>query len=551
MHRQPEEMDPRAADPSSKRAFQAQFRRWGFPPKLNPVYADGALAARVREMWALGLPQREMLRVLGEEGFEVRERELVKLRGRLGLLLRDPRGDGRGVGERAEVEGGGMDGGTGDGLEVKTDDGSNEVPEDQPEMPKTRTPRRRRRRTRTWAGNPPDPPGPPRFPSETTLDEARLILALDAPAYRALRTTFQRICEESSLVKKTLAGPERWEAAKARLAAEVPLPDARGERGRLALDIICTDVTKRMRDGDRRMSLADAKRVLGVNPDEARGLRAGFHAVLARQAVPVRCKSTAGARWRVLMGEWVAAGAAGWLRGEEGSEEYRERWRALDVLATDVMKRVRDERVRRGKRGGSGDKVRSVGGDTQGVSPGVLVSPAETSVQSPTDSVEDRGPVMSDYGHVLPMPMDLVPNEPIHVSPLPLDPIPSPLLLDGPPDVPLPRLNTTLLPEPPYSPYCLPYPQPALAIYLRPHPSSTYPAGPQLWVATLASRSLRELRAAAAGRFAGAVCVAVEGVLRGEGGECALGIGGDEELGAYIAHLEGGTPTFNVMLAWR
>lgn len=99
------------------------------------------------------------------------------------------------------------------------------------------------------------------------------------------------------------------------------------ERKAPALDVICTDVTKRMRDGDRRMTLADANKVLGINPEEARALRAGFYRVLAGQGMQVRYKSTAGAaRWRALMGEWTAGSelVRGLLPGDRGSAEYRE-----------------------------------------------------------------------------------------------------------------------------------------------------------------------------------------------------------------------------------
>lgn len=180
------------ADPhDSKRAFQTQFRRWGFPLKQNPVYRDPRLASRVRELWEQNLPQREMLRVLAEDGFEVRERELVRLRARNGLMLRDPRGD------RQE--------GPASSPDVGREEGGESVEATPEEMGKGA--RKRRRRTRGWAGRPADPPGPPRFPSETTIDEARVILGLDGEGYRAVRAGFQRICEEGGLVKKTLAGP--------------------------------------------------------------------------------------------------------------------------------------------------------------------------------------------------------------------------------------------------------------------------------------------------------------------------------------------------------
>ena len=571
-----------ANHPDSKRAFQTQFRRWGFPLKQNPVYRDARLAARVHELWERNRPQREMLRILGEDGFEVRERELVRLRARNNWMLRDPRGD-RQQHQHQHQQEEDMSSPDVPAGPVERDGAGDVVAEERPAV----GPRKRRRRTRGWAGRPADPPGPPRFPSETTIDEARVILCLDGEGYRAVRAGFQRICEEGGLVKKTLAGPERWEAAKAQLVAEVAqlrdnnpagrggeAADEDGERRRLALDIICTDVTKRMRDGDRRMTLGDAKKVLGVNPEETRSLRAGFYRVLAGQEVQVRCKSTAGqARWGALMAEWMRGSelVRGLLPGDQGTAEYRERWKALDILATDVMKRMRDERMRkeaRGKRSVGGGEAAGPGTGTKesvAAAPeqmGSTTSPASIQV-SPTECAEDDGlPVMSDYDTVSPLP--LLVSDPLHV-PLPLDSMSSPHLLD----TTLPsRLNTQLLlpsdaaSYPQHQPYfmpSLPYSplqaQSTIGIYLRLHPSSTYvvPGTPPLWIATLGSHSLRELRGVAAGRFGdAAVCVGVEGVVRdGKGGECALGIAGDEELGAYLAHLEGATPTFNVTLAWN
>jgi hypothetical protein len=53
-------------------------------------------------------------------------------------------------------------------------------------------------------------------------------------------------------------------------------------------------------------------------------------------------------------------------------------------------------------------------------------------------------------------------------------------------------------------------------------------------------------------KFPGALCARVEGIVKdGKGGELPLQIQDDEELGAYLAHLQGGTPTFSVQLVWK
>ena len=95
-------------------------------------------------------------------------------------------------------------------------------------------------------------------------------------------------------------------------------------------------------------------------------------------------------------------------------------------------------------------------------------------------------------------------------------------------------------------------PGPACAIYLRLHPSSSFLTNTSLWVATLCSHSVQELREAAVARFPGAACVRVEGVIKdGKGGELPLQIEQEQELAAYLAHMQGASPTFNVQLVWK
>lgn len=75
---------------------------------------------------------------------------------------------------------------------------------------------------------------------------------------------------------------------------------------------------------------------------------------------------------------------------------------------------------------------------------------------------------------------------------------------------------------------------------------------PSMWIATLNSRSVEELRSKAVAKSpAPAVCVVVEGIVKdGMGGEVPLPIPGDTELGAYLEHMQEirGPPTFSVEL---
>ncbi|KAG7150851.1 hypothetical protein HYQ46_000179 [Verticillium longisporum] len=97
-------------------------------------------------------------------------------------------------------------------------------------------------------------------------------------------------------------------------------------------------------------------------------------------------------------------------------------------------------------------------------------------------------------------------------------------------------------------------PSTSTAIFLRLSPLSTYETSTSLWIATMSTHSVRELRHVAVEKFPNAACLRVEGILKdGKGGEMPLLIDGDTELEAYLTHLNGATPTFSVQLVpgWR
>src|SRR5271155_3366555 len=76
----------------SKRAYQTQFKRWAFPSKQNPVHRNLDLVARVKQLWEQNSSQRDMLSILNNEGYNVKERELMRLRAKHRWLLRVPNG---------------------------------------------------------------------------------------------------------------------------------------------------------------------------------------------------------------------------------------------------------------------------------------------------------------------------------------------------------------------------------------------------------------------------------------------------------------------------
>ncbi|KAJ5804289.1 uncharacterized protein N7518_000592 [Penicillium psychrosexuale] len=371
----------------SKRAFQTQFKRWGFPSKQNPAHKNIELVARVKELWERNTSQRDMLRILNDEGFEIKERELMRVRAKNRWLLRVPNGmkSQSNVEEEEAVqpEDEGLLALQQEVYKVESVlDNPHHLPTQPDERPTNESPalspeviakrqerlerlktesaerwanRKRRRRTRGWAGLPADPPGPPRFPSETTIDESKQYLNLDNTMYRQTRDHFQRICEEAGFIKKTAAGPERWQAAKDKLIQESPHlqqvfntdPNQRDAKA-LALDVVCTDVTKRMRTLERRMTIAEAKNALGINPEESRQIRNAFYDTL--KVDHFTSKLEAGdEHWRELKEQWIANSellqqilAPGPVDPDHGNK-----LKALEVLCRDVMKRLRDDQTKR------------------------------------------------------------------------------------------------------------------------------------------------------------------------------------------------------------
>ena len=214
----------------------------------------------------------------------------------------------------------------------------------------------RRRRTRPWAGLAADPPGPPRFPSETTIDEAKQILGISHSVYLAVREQCQTICEEEGVRKKTDAGAEKWKHVQDRLINEnehltnVFYNDQTSDHKQhsLAVEVICSDVTKRMRTFDNRLTIQECKNILRTNPEEARQLRKSFEDIL--RADNFTSKLEAGQdHWNQLKAQWISSSSHLQRVIEHGpaDPEYANKTKAMELLCRDVMKRLRDEQTKK------------------------------------------------------------------------------------------------------------------------------------------------------------------------------------------------------------
>ncbi|KAK8163891.1 hypothetical protein IWX90DRAFT_487206 [Phyllosticta citrichinensis] len=570
----------------SKRAFQTQFKRWDFPSKQNPAHKNPALVARVKELWETNTSQRDMLQILNDEGFELRERELMRVRAKNRWLLRVPNGM-KGAPTMPPPQ---RMGSLSDALmtEVQNAVGQENsrtsappeasapidtASEQSPEVLRERQDRlekrkqeseerwaskKRRRRTRNWAGLPPDPAQPPRYPSETTIDESKAYLDLDNEKYRELRDQFQAICSEEDVIKKRLAGPERWQGVKDRLIAEnehlsgVFARDHGGEEGdkrALSLDVICTDVTKRMRTMERRMTVAEAKNIIGVNPEESRVIRNNFYDILKAEHFTSKLEMGI-EHWEKLKEQWISDCPILQRILSEGDADAQQaqKLKALEFLCRDVVKRLHDDLSRRNP---SGKKLLNNG-------PGPGPAPPK-----PGQSIA-RGPASQNRG-------------PSSAKPAPLGYAQAMNSTAGPPNAAELQIDPSLLlaasdladqqdeeysrqpssepeymaaqPAQEFSYYAEPSPTP-IPVYFRLHQHSLIQAEPRIWLGALTSGTMEELRDLSTRAHPGSSVVRIEGVVKGPDlKEVNYPIDDNEELGGYLAHMSSGKVTFAVQLA--
>ncbi|KAH6634000.1 hypothetical protein B0J18DRAFT_414975 [Chaetomium sp. MPI-SDFR-AT-0129] len=384
----------------SRRAFQGAFCRWGFPTKQNPAYKDPKLVARVKELWERNLTQKEMLTMLTEEGFKCGDRELSRIRHKNGWKLNGfnlataPRRPGAQEGQAGdeEADSGDEDDETGSGDDSRTrepgtqEDQSNywnygatglepadaQVQEEtlnamrearrdyRRQLYETQAQERwltkkRRRHTKKYAGLPPDPPCPPRFPSETTLGEAKTILQLEQKPYLDLREKFYNICVSSGVYKKTLVGPERWEALKDRLIREsmhlrsVMWDQTDLDKKRLAIEIIACDVTKRIRTEATMMKIAEAKVILGLNPSQGRRVRAHLYNMLVRERFTSKLEEGPDF-FEELRQRWLAESPemSKIMAVAADDPDYERKIKAVKAVCRDTMRRYRADACRLG-----------------------------------------------------------------------------------------------------------------------------------------------------------------------------------------------------------
>ncbi|OAG34838.1 hypothetical protein AYO21_11000 [Fonsecaea monophora] len=507
----------------SKRAFQTQFKRWGFPSKRKPSFRDEDLVDRA-------------------EGHDIKERELMRLRAKNRWLMRIPNGAKQTPGDDPEAQ----------LIEAAKDDENMAQPDQQPvaeepppdfvERQKERLQelqaisdqrwrdKKRRRRTKGYAGLPPDPAGmPPRFPSETTLEESREILNLDARQYRAIRDQFQGICEEEQIMQKTVAGAEKWQAVKDRLVRENTLLQAvmwqdtsNLQSKELALDVICTDVTKRIRTLGRRLTILESKKVLGLNPDQSRQIRGEFYEILESEYYTSKLEMGP-AKWKELKDRWVANNSylQSILAAGDADPEHNRKLAAMELLCRDVMKRVRDDRAK--KKGTFRKKSvqpltpAADTADTAPLPPSPPVAPAPASASS---AYRDALPA-NPFGEA---PAPAPQND---LSDLQIDPN----LLQVADHLGTPQVSRRT------------------PVFVRPHPNSTMYTSTKLSLGSLNGQTVQELHAMLEEMYPHAKAEQINGIDKdGAGKEISYLIEENDELEAYLDHVQGRKAMFVVEL---
>ncbi|KAG9249289.1 hypothetical protein BJ878DRAFT_531305 [Calycina marina] len=605
----------------SKRAFQTQFKRWDFPSKQHPAHKNQALVQRIKELWEVNTSQKDMLRILNEEGHEIKERELMRVRAKNRWLLRvaNPNANApkskRPPSEQdlvkqlqyslyPDTQSVNPDGGD-EPMEDDVEEGPfHKIPDQlkrrdspplspevmqkrqerlaklQAESAKKMAAKKRRRRTRGWAGLPADPPGPPRFPSETTIDESKTYLKLDSRIYRDVRANFQRLCEEEGIIKKTLAGPERWESVKDRLVQESPhlqsvlwQSDENLDLKKLSLDVICSDVTKRMRTMERRMTIAEAKNILGVNPEESRQLRNSFYQTL--KADHFTSKLEAGDdHWQDLKSRWINNSPIlqKLFAPGDADPQHSIRIKAMEVLCRDVMKRLRDDQTKR-------DPTRKVNSDI--ASSGIETQESRSEDMPPYEQLP-TGVMFHQSHNENPHQTLMQTTERAQAQPQTSQPLirqqrqPQHHEMHAHPHVMMTHDNMQIDPNLLISPInsgmgmgrgiqYQQYPQEAqnqefghqgyqvapasVAVYFRLHPESNFQPNSRVWMSTLSPILVSELRELAQVKFPGTIALRVEGILKSpDGREMTISIDQDDELQAYLNAEEHLKPTFVVQL---
>lgn len=529
-----------------------------------------------------------MLITLREEGWDVKERELTKLRKDHNLLLREPNRNGNGAEKRKKRKRDAL----GELAGQNGQDGHATSPEESPRSPSlgTALPAEviakrearqarllaesqerlkagtRRRRTKVWSGLPPDPVQPPRYPSELTMEESKNELGLDRKLYYEMRNIFEDICRSNNVTKKTLCGAETWKMVKEQLISRFQhlqpifwgtvVADLNLTQKPMALDLICMDVTKKIRTVGTRITITTAKNILGVTPQEGRDIRSAFDDILkgdhfvSKLDVPKE-------HWDALKEKWVAGSPKlqQIIAGGDADPDLPAKLRSLESIASDVQKRHRDYQTKSDPTRLTKTSATSFPGrgppppsttttPAKKHNPPPAINPADQAADSPVQAflsgalsnhpANGINPASSSTNDMTNFASQALAHAPYNdftdFTGMQIDPT----LLEAAGSLPQ-NLNNT---------HAQPQIDPPVRVFFRPSPTSSLKhlsSLPKVWLSTLQAPytvdSLRALALHGSGLQGNARVGKIKGVAEEDSG---WGIDEDDELEAYLGFVRGG-----------
>lgn len=518
-----------------------RLAEWKFSAAdTNAEYTD-ALVSRVKQLWESNLTQAEIAKALNDEGYNIKPLALARLRRRKGFYM-----SGNSI-QQPDIS------------ELSSDSASegemsqlSEAQHEKTQHKKSDLEMRKQRRKSTVFHAPSDGK-PTRYPSELTVAEARSVLGIDEASFKVIRETFGSICEQHDITKKSIAGPHKWERAKTLLIESTPLlrdafdqnADDMGAR-KLSLDTLCMSITRSAHYKGMYVKVAGVKNALGANPQQIRELRQTFHDVLYEHGIvhktgPLR-------NWPALKHEWAAKSPfiKNIIDHESKDEQGKQRAQLAEKFARDILKRLRDQLRQKAKAQNSPPiEQHSAHDDSQDEYPHADFNISEHYLETATSNHLPQSPTYTQPQLQIRRPPARAAKHaatPIVSLQPPLD-APSPITLPSTPIsyTRMTRYTTNVAPIQPPAQSC--------AVYMRLHPASNFTLPNSIWITTVPAVTIDSVRAAAAVKFPGTICGLVEGVVKdGVGGELPLRVQDDQELTAYMSHLQGASPTFNVQL---
>lgn len=449
--------------------------------------------------------------------------------------------------------------------------------------------RKRRRRLRDRGPVAADAPGmAPRYMSELSLDECKVLLHLSNEMYTQIRAEFEAICREQGVMKMSHCADGVWQSMKdrvvrenAHLSAVLHPLQSDLERKTVALNCIFIDTTKRMRMMEKYMTLPEANNILGLGPLQSKEVRRMFYELLETNHFTsvVSCGPDF---LDALKQQWYAQSDT--LQAAMTGNDPQ-KVKAVGVLDRDVRKRYHGDRGRkdpslkqwqRANHGGPGPGQaqmqkrarRTKKSTSAAVNSDTTTPPAQATQANATGRVENFDTARKR--HIAPVGPAWDGNQvPEYRSTTIADLVPpinfdlDPALEDlgrpktGPIWPPMSSNDSDTRQADPISisngqyvnpPSASPAPV-SIPAYFRLSPESTLLGNhPRMWLGKLTARTLASLHAAATSK-AGATRVAkVQGVVKsGNGGEDSWLIESDDELEVYLGEA-GEKATFVVVL---